>query len=85
MRFDCAFDCVSRHARRFKGLAAKNVLVRQKDKLVSLWGWTFVRSYTRAIKAPLTGNLQIMLVKKAEEALTALLKEFMYLEGSNCP
>ena len=26
-----------------------------------------------------------MLVKKAEEALAALLKEFMYLEGSNCP
>ena len=26
-----------------------------------------------------------MLVKKAEEALAALLKEFLYLEGSNCP
>ena len=57
----------------------------QKDKLVSSWGWTFVGSFTRVIKSPLTGNLQIMLVKKAEEALAALLKEFMYLEGSNCP
>ena len=57
----------------------------QKDELISSWGWTFVGSYTRVIKSPLTGNLQIMLVKKAEEALAALLKEFMYLEGSNCP
>ena len=48
-------------------------------------GSDFVRSFERVIKNPLTGSLQIMLVKKAEEALTALFKEFLYLEGSNCP